>query len=593
MKEDKNGNNYPKYVKKNEIENGEQKIKIYENLFIFLGKDIIGEIFLFKNEKGEKIACKIYNKNDKLLKENNDLLVNEINILKSIHRSDFVEYIDFIEDEKNIYIFFEYMENGNLKNLMDRRRKLTEKEVQNYMIQLIFALNYLHSENIIHGNLNPSNLYLSKNMKLKVGGFTLSVKLEDKKQKLTDFRGIYHCIAPEILNEKYSFEVDIWSLGIILFNLLTGEYPFNLEAKNDNNNNISLSSISDQIKKEIIFPPEINISPAAKDLIIQILVEDPSLRPTLNQIIYHDFFNREGVPKYFPISTLNEPPEDFPEDILKKEVINKDLKSTIKPNINPNITYDSIPNIYEFKNINIKDIDIYITKYYDYKKKFGIVYLLNNGYIGVYFRDKSIMTFNKNIKNNEFKYKEKNEEIFKNYKINDYPNILESKFKILERFIKHFDDLTNKEEEKDEKLEINNIINNESNKEKDKEENINDNFVYVETIIIHRECIFFKLSNQTEQAFFIDKIQIIISSDVLTFIDKKGIKSNLFLKDVINNPIKILSERTNYIRYIYFKYINDNLNKKYNNIEINDNNDIYNDKKEKNEIKNEELDIDI
>ena len=335
-------------------------------------KDKFFPMFLLINEKREKFAAKIFNKKALYKTFYLKLLEYNIEINKIIKgRNDFVQ-LEIEEENKNeIYLLFEYIENGTLKDLIKKRKKLTEKEVQCYIIQLIFALNYLHSKNIIFKNLKPSKLFIGNNMELKIGGLMLKKEIN---KILSD---IY--MADEIFKNNYSFALDIWSLGIIIYYLLTGENP----------------SETDLSKGEVRFPSNANLSIAAKDLLKQILVKDPENRPTLNQIIYHDFFNRNNILKYMPIETLEEPPSEFPEEILKKEVTLKDLKSIIKPIIPP-ITYDSIQNLDEIKRNEAKDIDVYILHYLDYNSKFGVGYLLNNDYIGVYYRDKSLMTLNKN-----------------------------------------------------------------------------------------------------------------------------------------------------------------------------------------------------
>ena len=135
-------------------------------------KDKFFPMFLLINEKREKFAAKIFNKKALYKTFYLKLLEYNIEINKIIKgRNDFVQ-LEIEEENKNeIYLLFEYIENGTLKDLIKKRKKLTEKEVQCYMIQLIFALNYLHSKNIIFKNLKPSKLFIGNNMELKIGGF--------------------------------------------------------------------------------------------------------------------------------------------------------------------------------------------------------------------------------------------------------------------------------------------------------------------------------------------------------------------------------------------------------------------------------------
>ena len=521
----------------------------------FIKKDNFLIKYKYQNENDIKdcLECRILNKNEnKVLIDDKDW-VEGINIQKSINRPDFKKVIDVIEKNNYILIFQEY--DINLEDLIKKRKYLTEKEVQCYMTQLIFPLNYLYSEKRIHRNLSTSSIYLGKNMELKVGELMSSIQLKKKEEKLTEICGDPYFMAPEMLKEKeekgYSFEVDIWSLGIIMFRLLTGQYPFNSNSYYDLTNKIK--------NAQLIFPSETKISPAAQDLINQILEKDPSKRPALNQIIYHDFFNREQIPKYFPASTFEKPPEDYSKDILNREVKSKDLKSLIVPHINP-IAYDSINNLNEIKKNNIKDIDIYMTQYYDYFSRFGIGYELNNGFVGVFFRDKTKMVINK--KETVFKYIEKNKEISSNYQKNKCPDELRNKLEILIRFKEYFSN-TNSHNEKVMSFENTTETFEEKAIKEEKEDKVdNIEFIFVENVIFDEKLIFFKLSTQTQHIFFKDGIQMIMSYDVLTYINENNKKANILLKDVLKNPIKQLKVRFNYVRYIYFNWINKQIRKK-------------------------------
>ena len=127
---------------------------------------------------------------------------------------------------------------------------------------------------------------------------------------------------------------------------------------------------------------------------------------------------------------------------------------------------------------------------------------------------------------------------------------MDNKYKILKHFIIYFDDLQKKEGNENDSKDI-----------QTKDLNKMNDIIYVDKIIINENCIFFKLSNQTEQTFFKDKIQIIISTEYLNYIDQNKNKYNLLLKDIVNNPIQKLTSRFKYIRYIYIKTINESIKK--------------------------------
>ena len=128
-------------------------------------------------------------------------------------------------------------------------------------------------------------------------------------------------MAPESLKKsKCSYKVDIWAIGIIIYNLLTGKFPFH----GDNQEKTKEKIISGNFD----FPPDIVISQLMKDLIRQILKKDPKERPTLNQILQHKFFTiGRGIPKLLPKSFINKVPsigyiKNFIVDVDESGIIN-------------------------------------------------------------------------------------------------------------------------------------------------------------------------------------------------------------------------------------------------------------------------------
>lgn len=112
--------------------------------------------------------------------------------------------------------------------MISQRKRITEPECRYYLSQLVSSLQYLHRHLIIHRDLKLGNLFLDKYMRLKVGDFGLAAKLERSDQRRMTVCGTPNYIAPELLQGKtgHSFEVDVWSTGIILYTFLVGKPPF-------------------------------------------------------------------------------------------------------------------------------------------------------------------------------------------------------------------------------------------------------------------------------------------------------------------------------------------------------------------------------
>lgn len=115
-----------------------------------------------------------------------------------------------------------------MNELLKRRKRLHELEVKYYTFQVISALKHLHSHRIIHRDLKLGNLFLNDKMQIKLGDFGLATKLDFDGEKKRTICGTPNYIAPEVLEGRagHSYEVDIWSLGVIIYTLIIGKPPF-------------------------------------------------------------------------------------------------------------------------------------------------------------------------------------------------------------------------------------------------------------------------------------------------------------------------------------------------------------------------------
>ena len=278
----------------------------------------------FKSSENNKIfRAKVISKADLIKARSKQKLITEIKIHKSLHHPQILAFEHYFEDIEKIYILFEMYHNQSLYELLNRRKRLTELEVQCYIVQLIKALKYLHSHRVIHRDLKLGNLFLTDKMELKVGNFDLATKLDFEGERKRTVCGTPNYIAPEILDGKYghSYEVDIWALGIIIYTLIIGKPPFETKDVKTTYKRIKMNAWT--------FPENAKISEAAKDLISQILVLDPLKRPSLDQILTHNFFKLgTSIPKLLPISTLCCAPslsyiKQFMPDVGKDGIVNK------------------------------------------------------------------------------------------------------------------------------------------------------------------------------------------------------------------------------------------------------------------------------
>ena len=248
-------------------------------------------------------AAKVVQKSSLTKKGIERKLRSEIKIHRCLRSRYIVPFERSFESSEHVYIVLGLCENNSLMEMMRNRKRLTEPEVQVFGQQLIHGLRYLHEEmRVIHRDLKLGNLFLTKNMEIRIGDFGLAAILDNPEDRRKTVCGTPNYIAPEVLegskSDGHSFEVDIWSFGVVLYTLLVGTPPFETGTVQATYKKIKASSFS--------FPESPVLSEAAKQLIRWILSKDPQSRPTLEQIGAHVFFH--NAPLSIPESALYTPP---------------------------------------------------------------------------------------------------------------------------------------------------------------------------------------------------------------------------------------------------------------------------------------------
>ncbi|NXH90265.1 PLK1 kinase, partial [Edolisoma coerulescens] len=183
----------------------------------------------------------------------------------------------------------------SLLELHKRRKALSEPEARYYLRQTILGCQYLHSHRVIHRDLKLGNLFLNDDMEVKIGDFGLATKVEYDGERKKTLCGTPNYIAPEVLGKKgHSFEVDVWSIGCIMYTLLVGKPPFETSCLKDTYIRIK--------KNEYTIPKHIN--PVAANLIQKMLRSDPATRPTIDELLNDEFFTSGYLPSRLPTSCL-------------------------------------------------------------------------------------------------------------------------------------------------------------------------------------------------------------------------------------------------------------------------------------------------
>lgn len=516
-----------------------------------IGEGHFGECFEFISIKDSKeiYAGKIIDKNKLKGQKSLENIINEINIQNSLDYPKIVKVKDKLEDDKNVFIVMELCQNDTLRKLIQRRGHLTEIEVQCYMFQIIQGLKYMHNRRIIHRDLKPENIFIDDKLDLKIGDFGLAVKLSSEDEKRKSILGTFFYSAPEVIDRKnydgYSFKADIWSLGVIMYNLLTGILPF--------------SKTNDIIDGSFSYPEDIEIGSAAKDLIKQILEVNPKKRPDLNQILSHKFFHMNKFPKSLSLKDdfdINHLDKDKDEGEIKGIELYKFPTQDIEE-----VKYEDI-NKYLYK--NAKGPKYWVTFFHNSSKKFSY-YEIKKEFFGIYFNDEDCTNILYNKKNDKYYnviVEESCQDKIMEFDKEKCPENLVKRLNIFNEYM----DLVSK------KIKNDKIIYPKSDENEDKEGiNENPDIIYIRKYIEEKSTSILYLSNGSIQLNFMNSQKIILppnGKDVIMFIDKYKNIWNIQNINIMKNSNKDFVKGIKFFREFDIKLMKKNL-KNHKNLKFN------------------------
>ena len=284
-----------------------------------LGAGSYGRVILVQHKITQaKYAIKCIDKRNKVNIEEKPYFRREIEIMYRVHHPNVVKLFGHFEDNKYCYFIMEYIPGGNVYNLVPKNgvRTVPIQTIASIMKDVISAVYFLHhmSPPIIHRDIKPENVVLDQNMKAKLTDFGWSNYMQGD-MKRTTVCGTPVYLAPEIINNRgHDEKVDIWCIGVLLFELLTGISPFQGFDVQTIKYNINRLNIAWQK----------NMDRDAVDLIKRILKYNPEERISLENMLLHPFMT-----KFFPnaISCLIKPDNTQ----YKLFIISKDNPLTWNP----------------------------------------------------------------------------------------------------------------------------------------------------------------------------------------------------------------------------------------------------------------------
>ncbi|XP_035288335.1 hormonally up-regulated neu tumor-associated kinase homolog A [Anguilla rostrata] len=237
---------------------------------------------------GEKVAVKVIDKRkakkDSYVTKN---LRREGQIQQMIRHPNITQLLDVLETENSYYLVMELCPGGNLMSRIYERKRLEEREAQKYVRQLVMAVEHLHRAGVVHRDLKIENLLLDENDNIKLIDFGLSncAGILGYSDPFSTQCGSPAYAAPELLSrKKYGPKVDVWSVGVNMYAMLTGTLPFTVEP-------FSLRALHQKMVDKEMNPLPSHLSPDAVNLVKKLLEPDPIKRPNIHQVMSDPWLN--------------------------------------------------------------------------------------------------------------------------------------------------------------------------------------------------------------------------------------------------------------------------------------------------------------
>ena len=269
----------------------ETSLQFYQ-IIKLLGKGSFGKVYLGLQKLTNRLVAikcleKLYFK-DELTKKK---ILSEVKILKRLlGHPNIIKLLEVFENKKYVFFVMEYAANGDLLKYLKSKGTLDEEEGKYLFYQIVCGLRYIHRQGIIHRDIKLDNILIDEAFHCKICDFGVSRYMKPH-ELVNEQCGTPAYLAPEIVLEMgyKGFGADIWSLGVLLFCILTGGMPFKASTIENLHKII--------IKGEFEFPENNNLSTEVKELIKGMLVVNPEKRLNIEQVLNHKWMSSVNANK--------------------------------------------------------------------------------------------------------------------------------------------------------------------------------------------------------------------------------------------------------------------------------------------------------
>lgn len=247
-----------------------------------LGTGAFADVYECKTSVGRKVAIKIINK-IRLIGykfENKKLIQNEIDVHSKLKHNKIINFEKFFQDDTNIYIVLELSKYSLYNMVYKNNKNIDINDIIRIIRKIVNGLMYLKENFIIHRDIKVENILINDEDDIKISDFGLSVKLDNIDDTCNKSSGTIYYMSPQVVQEQeYSFETDVWSLGVLFYELLFKTTPF---EKEDSNRAIIRKIVACKFNYPDNFDNEI-----IKDIINEMLKIDRNERISLEDLYFN------------------------------------------------------------------------------------------------------------------------------------------------------------------------------------------------------------------------------------------------------------------------------------------------------------------
>ena len=315
-----------------------------------LGNGSFGKVRLYRDKNYKELLFAIKTlKKEGITSYHFSLLKQEVDILSNMDHPNIVKYFGIFEDDYFIHIVMEYLKGQDLSKIISLKNytDFNENQMGQIIHQLLKALSFIHSKNIIHRDIKPENILFSDKrniFSLKLIDFGLATFQEQEKKTA----GTPMYMSPEMVEGNGTYVSDIWSVGVVVYQMVTGKLPFD-GGENDENQILYEHIKNDEYNKEKL--NNVECSDDVKDFIDKALQKDIKKRMTVQEALNHPWIKKFNVNSLDP-SLLNENTIQLLLNFSKKPALQKEIYYFLAKISNENdiAIYKNIFNFFDMNN---------------------------------------------------------------------------------------------------------------------------------------------------------------------------------------------------------------------------------------------------